>query len=137
MIFNVEVNEFHDMQIIMDSNVDNAIKTTSPGRNVKFTVNITNNGNVPDTPSLNNHTTQEIGDDDFMSETPGMGALAGSSVEWRQLVALNTEITQEQPCTAVDADETIFQKTSAWSSLTADINYQEWMRMKPLRWSLS
>ena len=108
MIFNVQVNEFHDMQIIMDSNVDNAIKTTSPGRNVKFTVNITNNGNVPDTPSLNNHTTQEIGDDDFMSETPGMGALAGSSVEWRQLVALNTEITQEAPCTEVDADETIF-----------------------------
>ena len=74
----------------MDSNVDNAIKTTSPGRNVKFTVNITNNGNVPDTPSLNNHTTQEIGDDDFMSEHQN-GALAGSSVEWRQLVALNTK----------------------------------------------
>lgn len=106
MIFNVEVNEFHDMQIIMDSNVDNAIKTTSPGRNVKFTVNITNNGNVPDTPSLNNHTTREVGDDDFMSEEPGMGSLDGWSVEWRQLVALNTEITQEQPCTAVDADET-------------------------------
>ena len=43
-----------------------------------------------------------------MSETPGMGALAGSSVEWRQLVALNTDITQEAPCTEVDADETIF-----------------------------
>ena len=106
MVFNVEVNEFHDMQIIMDSNVDNAIKTTSPGRNVKFTVNITNNGNVPDTPSLNNHTTREVGDNDFMSEEPGMGSLDGWSVEWRQLVALNTEITQEQPCTAVDADET-------------------------------
>ena len=45
-------------------------------------------------------------DDDFMSEEPGMGSLDGWSVEWRQLVALNTEITQEQPCTVVDADET-------------------------------
>ena len=52
----VYVQEFYDMQISMDSTVDNAIKTSAPGRIVRFELNITNNGNVPDWPTLNNHT---------------------------------------------------------------------------------
>ena len=55
------MNEFYDMQISMDPSVDNAVKTSAPGRIVEFVVNITNAGNVPDTPSLHNHTSSKDG----------------------------------------------------------------------------
>ena len=59
IMFQITVNEFYDMQISMDPSVDNAVKTSAPGRIVEFVVNITNAGNVPDTPSLHNHTSKD------------------------------------------------------------------------------
>ena len=75
LVFNVEVSEFHDMQISMDETVENAVKTSAPGRVVRYIVNVTNNGNVPDVPSLNNHTATRDGDALLWGELPGMGAL--------------------------------------------------------------
>ena len=47
VVLTITVDEFHDMQISMDPTVDNAVKTSAPGRIVRFTFNVTNNGNVP------------------------------------------------------------------------------------------
>ena len=83
------------MQINMDSTVDNAVKTSAPGRIVRFELNITNNGNVPDWPTLNNHTAKIDGDTQIMSELPGMGTLSEWSVEWRLVKQIGTDLTTE------------------------------------------
>ena len=45
--FDITVNQFHDMQIWIDETVESQIKTTAPGRTVRYLLNVTNNGNVP------------------------------------------------------------------------------------------
>jgi hypothetical protein len=92
----VYVQEFYDMQISMDSTVDNAIKTSAPGRIVRFELNITNNGNVPDWPTLNNHTASRDGEALIWNELPGMGALDGWAVEWRLVKQIGTDLTTEE-----------------------------------------
>ena len=103
----VYVQEFYDMQISMDSTVDNAIKTSAPGRIVRFEMNITNNGNVPDWPTLNNHTASRDGEALIWNELPGMGALDGWSVEWRLVKQIGTDLTTEEPCETVASLETV------------------------------
>ena len=103
----VYVQEFYDMQISMDSTVDNAIKTSAPGRIVRFELNITNNGNVPDWPTLNNHTASRDGEALIWNELPGMGALDGWSVEWRLVKQIGTDLTTEEPCETVASLETV------------------------------
>ncbi|MDA1131431.1 MAG: hypothetical protein O3B00_08035 [archaeon] len=98
LVFNVEVSEFHDMQISMDETVENAVKTSAPGRVVRYIVNITNNGNVPDVPSLNNHTATRDGDALLWGELPGMGALDGWSVEWKILKQIGVDVASEESC---------------------------------------
>ena len=102
----VYVEEFFDMQISMDSTVDNAVKTSAPGRIVRFELNITNNGNVPDWPTLNNHTAKVDGDVQIMSELPGMGSLSEWAVEWRLVKQIGTDLTTEEPCEVVASVET-------------------------------
>ena len=68
----VTVREFHDMQISMDPTVENDVKTSAPGRVVRFIVNVTNAGNVPDVPTLNNHSSTRSGTDITVEEEPGM-----------------------------------------------------------------
>ena len=97
----VYVQEFYDMQISMDSTVDNAIKTSAPGRIVRFELNITNNGNVPDWPTLNNHTANRDGEALIWTELPGMGTLGGWSVEWRLVKQIGTDLTTEEMCETV------------------------------------
>ena len=58
----VEIIEFHDMRIVLDPAVESKIKTTAPGRTVRFVMNVTNFGNVPDTPTLHNHTIDAAGE---------------------------------------------------------------------------
>ena len=53
---NINVREFHDMQITIDETVENAIKIATPGRTVQYIVNVTNNGNVVDDAFLNVYT---------------------------------------------------------------------------------
>jgi len=98
VVLNVEVNEFHDMQISMDPTVDNAVKTSAPGRIVRFTFNVTNQGNVPDVPTLNNHTAQVDGENLLWSTLPGMNQLSGWSVEWFMLKQLSADVVVEEPC---------------------------------------
>ena len=97
----VYVQEFYDMQISMDATIDNAIKTSAPGRIVRFELNITNNGNVPDWPTLNNHTASRDGETLVWNELPGMGALDGWAVEWRLVKQIGPDLTTEEECETV------------------------------------
>lgn len=94
----VTVREFHDMQITMDSTVENDVKTSAPGRVVRFIVNITNAGNVPDVPTLDNHTSVRSGSDITVNEEPGMGTLAGWDVDWRMIRQVGLDLESEEDC---------------------------------------
>ena len=72
ILFEITVNQFHDMQIWLDATVESQIKTTAPGRTVRYLLNVTNNGNVPDIPTLHNHT--KSGND--WNDQPSMGSLS-------------------------------------------------------------
>ncbi|MDG1557307.1 MAG: CARDB domain-containing protein, partial [Candidatus Poseidoniaceae archaeon] len=99
----VYVQEFYDMQISMDETVDNAVKTSAPGRIVRFEVNITNNGNVPDWARLDNHTSQRDGEALIWSELPSMGALSDWNVEWRMVKQIGTDLTTEESCQIIES----------------------------------
>ena len=109
IMFQVTVNEFYDMQISMDPSVDNAVKTSAPGRIVEFVVNITNAGNVPDTPSLHNHTSSKDGSTGnvIWNTLPGMGALSDWSVDWKMVNYVGSDLIVETECveTTSTADE--------------------------------
>ena len=94
----VTVDEFHDMQISMDPTVDNAVKTSAPGKIVRFTLNVTNNGNVADVPTLNNHSAQQDGDDWLWSELPGMPTLTGWDVNWFIMRQVSADLVVEEGC---------------------------------------
>ena len=108
IILEVEVNEFHDMQISMDSSVDNPVKTSAPGKIVSFTLNVTNNGNVPDTPTLNNHTATVTGDDLIWNTIPGMFTLTDWYVVWKIVKQTGIDAAEEQDCEVLDSTETEF-----------------------------
>ena len=109
IMFQITVNEFYDMQISMDPSVDNAVKTSAPGRIVEFVVNITNAGNVPDTPSLHNHTSSKDGSTGSViwNTLPGMGALSDWSVDWKMVNYVGSDLIVETECveTTSTADE--------------------------------
>ena len=109
IMFQVTVNEFYDMQITMDPSVDNDVKTSAPGRIVEFVVNITNAGNVPDTPSLHNHTSSKDGATGNVNwnTLPGMGALSEWSVDWKMVNYVGSDLIVETECivTTSTADE--------------------------------
>ena len=106
----ITVNEFYDMQISMDSSVDNAVKTSAPGRIVEFVVNITNAGNVPDTPSLHNHSTQRdiTSGNDIMNTLPGMGTLSRWSVDWKMVNYVGSDLIVETECITTTSDAEVF-----------------------------
>ncbi|MCP4972178.1 MAG: hypothetical protein GY914_00635, partial [Prochlorococcus sp.] len=56
IVLQIEIIEFHDMRIELDPLVESRIKTTAPGRIVRYILNVTNYGNVADQPTLHNHT---------------------------------------------------------------------------------
>ena len=97
----VYVNEFYDMEITMDSTIDNPVKVSAPGKVVSFAVNITNNGNVQDWPMLDNHTAQTQGNNLVWSELPGMGALSGWSVEWRTIKKISNDLSVDEECVII------------------------------------
>jgi uncharacterized membrane protein len=100
IMFQITVNEFYDMQINMDPSVDNDVKTSAPGRIVEFVVNITNAGNVPDTPSLHNHTSSKDGSTGnvLWNTLPGMGALSDWSVTWKMVNYVGSDLIVEFEC---------------------------------------
>ena len=100
VMFQITVNEFYDMQISMDPSVDNDVKTSAPGRIVEFVVNITNAGNVPDTPSLHNHTSSKDGSTGnvIWNTLPGMGALSEWRVDWKMVNYVGSDLIVETEC---------------------------------------
>ena len=108
----VTVNEFYDMQISMDPTVENDVKTTAPGRIVRFVVNITNAGNVPDVPSLDNHTSTRTGSDLVWAETPGMGTLDGWGVSWKVLRQVGLDLESEEECVVTQSTASSFPADS-------------------------
>ena len=108
VVLDVTVDEFHDMQISMDPTVDNAVKTSAPGRVVRFTFNITNNGNVPDVPTLNNHTAQRDGDTLLWQELPTMSPLDTWDVSWFIMRQQSADLVVEEPCIVTDSTASSF-----------------------------
>ena len=96
----VTVREFYDMQISMDPTVENDVKTSAPGRVVRFIVNVTNAGNVPDVPTLDNHTSDRSGTDITVQEFPGMGTLDGWDVSWKIIRQVGLDLESEEDCVA-------------------------------------
>ena len=94
----VTVREFYDMQISMDPTVENDVKTSAPGRVVRFIVNVTNAGNVPDVPTLDNHTSDRSGTDITVQEFPGMGTLDGWDVSWKIIRQVGLDLESEEDC---------------------------------------
>jgi len=92
----VEIVEFHDMRIDLDPLVESRIKTTAPGRIVRFTMNITNFGNVDDQPTIHNHT---IDDSNSWNPIPSMAPLLSNwQVTYALLEDFDTEYPVEVPC---------------------------------------
>jgi len=91
----IEIVEFHDMRIDVDPLVESRIKTTAPGRIVRFTMNVTNYGNVDDQPTLHNHT---IAPDGGWDTAPGLNTLSGWQISFALLEDFNTEYPTEKPC---------------------------------------
>ena len=117
----VYVNEFYDMEIVMDPRVDNPVKTSAPGKIVSFTVNITNNGNVEDWPTLDNHTSSLQGNDRIWETLPGMGQLSGWSVEWRTVKKIGNDLTTDEACLEVPAmPEVTSDEYSSWQLLVEE-----------------
>ena len=94
ILFDITVNQFHDMQIWLDETVESQIKTTAPGRTVRYLLNVTNNGNVPDIPTLHNHT--KSGNE--WNDQPSMGSLSSWNVEYAMVEDFDTELPREVPC---------------------------------------
>ena len=108
VVLTITVDEFHDMQISMDPTVDNAVKTSAPGRIVRFTFNVTNNGNVPDVPTLNNHTAQRDGDSLLWNELPGMSVLSSWDVDWFIMRQVSAELVVEEACMIMQSTASSF-----------------------------
>jgi len=94
LVITVNVLEFHDMQISIDSTIDTDVKTAAPGQIIDFTVNITNAGNVEDTPALHNHTAFREDGEWVFNEEPGMGTLTDWTLSWA--VVLNADNSQPE-----------------------------------------
>tara|TARA_Y100000994_G_scaffold249581_1_gene262264 strand:- start:3191 stop:6439 length:3249 start_codon:yes stop_codon:yes gene_type:complete len=108
----VIVQEFYDMQISMDPTVENDVKTSAPGRVVRFIVNVTNAGNVPDVPTLDNHTSTRSGNDITVEESPGMGTLDGWDVSWRIIRQVGLDLESEEDCVVTTSTASSYPEDS-------------------------
>ena len=108
----VTVREFYDMQISMDPTVENDVKTSAPGRVVRFIVNVTNAGNVPDVPTLDNHTSVRSGTDITVNEQPDMGTLDGWDVSWRIIRQVGLDLESEEDCVSTTSTAASFPQDS-------------------------
>ena len=114
------------MQISIDSTVDNAVKTSAPGRIVEFVVNVTNAGNVVDTPTLHNHTSNKDSSTGSViwNTFPGMGTLDGWKVEWKMISYIGSDLIIEQECVEMESTALEFPDDSC--VYLTDIPDGEW-----------
>ena len=101
IVLQIEIIEFHDMRIELDPLVESRIKTTAPGRIVRYIMNVTNYGNVADQPTLHNHTKTGAGWD----SVPGMNTLSGWQVDFALLEGFDTEYPIERRCSSLVVGE--------------------------------
>ena len=107
-VLQITVKEFYDMQISMDPSIDNPVKTSAPGRIVEFVLNVTNAGNVPDTPSLHNHTSNKGTTGNMVWNTlPGMGTLSDWRVDWKMINYVG-DVIVETECVLMDSTDEEF-----------------------------
>ena len=99
--FDITINEYHDMRIWLDDSVESQVKTTAPGRTVRYLLNVTNNGNVPDIPTLHNHTKNG----EVWSRDPSMGSLDTWTVRYAMVEDFDTELPREIPCAELGEGE--------------------------------
>ncbi|SUZ82348.1 uncharacterized protein METZ01_LOCUS35202 [marine metagenome] len=102
LVLRITIVEFHDMRISLDPAVESKIKTTAPSRIVRFTVNVTNHGNIPDQPTLHNHTVDVAG---VWGVSPGMYALSTWRIDFALLEGFRTEYPREKPCVEIIVGE--------------------------------
>ena len=102
LVLRITIVEFHDMRISLDPAVESKIKTTAPSRIVRFTVNVTNHGNIPDQPTLHNHTVDVAG---VWGVSPGMYALSTWGIDFALLEGFRTEYPREKPCVEIIVGE--------------------------------
>ena len=105
----IEIIEFHDMRIEVDPMVESRIKTTAPGRTVRFIMNVTNYGNVPDQPTMHNYTQQTGASNTMVWQTvPSMAPLLSNwAVTYALLKDFDTEYPIEIPCVGQTSEDSL------------------------------
>ena len=91
------------MQISLDPTVESKIKTTAPSRIVRYTLNVSNFGNVEDQPTIHNHTYDDI--TTAWSVRPGLGSLSTWEIDYALLEGFGTEFPLEKPCVELTVEE--------------------------------
>jgi uncharacterized membrane protein len=118
----VEITEFHDLRITLDPAMESKIKTSAPGRTVRFLMNLTNAGNVPDTPMLHNHT--RLPGAAGWDATPGMNTLSKWMITYALVEDFDTEYPREAPC--LPPEPSIAPESDAcYTSTTSTVTFPE------------
>ena len=112
VVLRATIIEFHDMQISLDPLVESKIKTTAPSRIVRYTLNVSNYGNVADQPTIHNHTYDDV--NKIWSVSPGLGSLSTWEIDYALLEGFGSEFPLEKPCVelTVEEENQINQQTS-------------------------
>ena len=103
IVLRATIIEFHDMRISLDPSVESRIKTTAPSRIVRYTLNVSNFGNVDDQPTIHNHTYDDV--NKVWAVSPGMGSLSTWNIEYALLEGFRTEFPLEKPCVELTVEE--------------------------------
>jgi hypothetical protein len=91
------------MQISLDPTVESKIKTTAPSRIVRYTLNVSNFGNVEDQPTIHNHTYDDV--TNVWSVRPGLGSLSTWEIDYALIEGFGTEFPLEKPCVELTVEE--------------------------------
>jgi hypothetical protein len=103
IVIRATIIEFHDMQISLDPTVESKIKTTAPSRIVRYTLNVSNFGNVEDQPTIHNHTYDDV--TNVWSVRPGLGSLSTWEIDYALIEGFGTEFPLEKPCVELTVEE--------------------------------
>ena len=86
-----------------DPLVESKIKTTAPSRIVRYTLNVSNYGNVADQPTIHNHTYDDV--NKIWSVSPGLGSLSTWEIDYALLEGFGSEFPLEKPCVELTVEE--------------------------------
>ena len=118
----VEITEFHDLRITLDPAMESKIKTSAPGRTVRFLMNLTNAGNVPDTPMIHNHTKLDGGGG--WDSIPGMNTLNKWMITYALVEDFDSEYPKEAPCLPPEPSIAP-EPDSCYTSTTSTVTFPE------------